>query len=106
MSRLSAALLIICALANSVGCAAINTSSAIVPDAIRAEVEHISHPLAGFPLNADKEDAVSTVGVVARWTRGHFYVEQGLGYKIDRSGFNGPDMTYAGRIGYEWRIKE
>lgn len=91
-------------IATLTGCA--HVPAAVIPTAIRTEIEHVSHPLVGWPISArNNEDALSTVNVVARWTRGSFYVENGLGYKLKDSGFYGPDLTYVGRIGYEWRLQ-
>jgi len=91
------------AAAASSGCGAI---APILPDAIRSEVEHISHPLAGWPVSAkDTEDSLSTLNVVGRWTRGNFYVENGVGYKLTDGGFYGPKVTFVSRVGYEWKLR-
>ncbi len=75
---------------------------------ITAEIEHTSHPLAGYPFGpADEEAALNTLNIVFRqdYSNG-VYVEQGLGYKIctHEYDFVGPKVTYTGRIGITlWR---
>lgn len=77
----------------------------VMPTSLRAEVEHVSHPLAGWPVSADNtEDGLSQVNVIAHWQRGHVYIENGLGYNLQGAGgggFYGPALTYTGRIGVE-----
>lgn len=84
--------------------------SSLPPDSIRAEVEHVSHPLAGWPVSASNtEDGLSQANVVARWQSGRVYVEHGLGWNLqgeNGGGFYGPALTYTGRIGVElWSRK-
>ena len=81
------------------------TGCSILPNNMRAELEHNSHPLAGWPVSAnDTEDGLSQANVIARWQKGCVYVESGLGYNLqgrDGGGFYGPALTYTGRIGVE-----
>jgi hypothetical protein len=76
-----------------------------LPTSVRAELEHVSHPMAGWPVSANNtEDGLSQANVIARWQKGHVYVENGLGYNLqgrDGGGFYGPAVTYTGRIGVE-----
>lgn len=79
------------------GCAA-------MPDSAGAELEHVSHPLAGWPVSANNtEDGLSQLNAYARWhfgTRG--YIEQAIGYNLQGEGgggFYGPALTYTGRVG-------
>jgi hypothetical protein len=80
------------------------------PDSVRTEFEHISHPLAGWPINAsNNEDALTQANVIARWQSGRFYVENGLGWNVQGEhggGFYGPGLTYTVRVGVElWSRK-
>lgn len=72
---------------------------------VSVEMEHISHPLAGWPVGpSSEEDWVHTVGIVGRKEYGRWYVEQGLGYNVagrDGGGFVGPGLTYTGRVGVQ-----
>lgn len=86
------------------------TGCSVLPDTARVEVEHISHPLAGWPVSADNaEDGLSQANVIARWQRGRVYVEHGIGMNLqgeNGGGFYGPAMTYTGRVGIElWNRK-
>lgn len=77
----------------------------LAPTSVNAELEHVSHPLAGWPINAsNNEDALTQANVIARWQTGRVYVEHGLGWNIqgeNGGGFYGPGLTYTGRIGVE-----
>jgi hypothetical protein len=79
------------------------TGCAVIPDSTRLELEHVSHPLAGWPVSANNtEDGLSQVNLITHWQSGRVYVEQGLGYNLqgeNGGGFYGPELTYTGRIG-------
>jgi hypothetical protein len=79
------------------------TGCAVIPDSTRLELEHVSHPLAGWPVSANNtEDGLSQVNLIGHWQSGRVYVEQGLGYNLqgeNGGGFYGPELTYTGRIG-------
>jgi hypothetical protein len=79
------------------------TGCAVMPDSTRLELEHVSHPLAGWPVSAaNTEDALTQVNVIGHWQSGRIYVENGLGYNLqgaDGAGFKGPGLTYTGRVG-------
>jgi hypothetical protein len=79
------------------------TGCAVMPDSTRLELEHVSHPLAGWPVSANNtEDGLSQVNLIGHWQSGRVYVEQGLGYNLqgeNGGGFYGPELTYTGRIG-------
>ncbi len=77
---------------------------------LKLEAEHISHPMAGYPVGpADQEDTLNQVnaclgkrarlGVRAMW-----YAEHCLGYKVTDGGFYGPSLTYTGRTGIEIKL--
>lgn len=72
---------------------------------VRVEHEHVSHPFAGPPFGPlTEEDSLDTVNVIARKEHGRFYIEAGLGYKVNDGGFHGPDLTFTSRVGVElWR---
>lgn len=75
-----------------------------LPDSGRLELEHVSHPLAGWPVSAaNTEDALTQANLVLRWdVSKRVFIEQGLGYNIQGAnggGFYGPAFTYTGRVG-------
>ena len=80
------------------GCAA-------MPDRFSLEAEHVSHPLAGWPVSAnDTEDGLSQANLMLKWKRGRVYMEQGIGVNLqgeNGGGFYGPELTYTGRIGVD-----
>jgi hypothetical protein len=82
------------------------TGCAVIPDSTRLELEHVSHPLAGWPVSANNtEDGLSQVNLIGHWQSGRVYVEQGLGYNLqgeNGGGFYGPGLTYTGRIGVQF----
>lgn len=81
--------------------------AAIAPTSARLELEHVSHPLIGWPVDQQREDGVSQANALLRWQRGRFFVEQGLGYNLEGAnggGFEGPALTYTGRVGVEFRL--
>ena len=89
--------------------AALATGCTALPDVTRIEIEHVSHPLAGWPVSAsDTEDGLSQANLIARWQRGRFYIEHGLGYNLqgeNGGGFYGPGLTYTGRVGIEFATR-
>jgi hypothetical protein len=82
------------------------TGCAVMPDSTRLELEHVSHPLAGWPVSAaNTEDGLSQVNLIGQWQSGNVYVENGLGYNLQGAnggGFYGPELTYTGRIGVKF----
>lgn len=72
---------------------------------VGVEIEHNSHPLAGWPVSArDTEDSLSQANVIARWQKGRVYAEQGLGVNLrgeNGGGFFGPELTYTARVGVQ-----
>lgn len=81
---------------------------AIAPDRVSADLEHVSHPGAGWPIGPrNDEDALNQLSVTGRWQSGRLYVEHGLGVNLAGThggGFYGPAVTYTGRVGIElWR---
>lgn len=90
--------------------ALLSACTTLQPDSVRAELDHISHPLAGWPVNAsNNEDGLTQANVIARWQVNRVYVEHGLGWNLqgeNGGGFYGPALTYTGRIGVElWSRK-
>jgi hypothetical protein len=52
------------------------TGCAVMPDSTRLELEHVSHPLAGWPVSANNtEDGLTQVNVIGHWQSGRVYVE-------------------------------
>lgn len=91
-------LLLVCLLT---GCAAAPT--------LRVELEHISHPLAGWPVERQKwsEDDVTQANALLHWERGGWYADAGIGYNLqgrNGGGFYGPALTGTVRAGKEWRV--
>jgi hypothetical protein len=91
-----------CAVSLLTGCAAL-------PTHVKVEVEHISHPLAGWPCS-DKytEDAVTEASTLAVWRSEHLYLEAGVGYNLkgaNGSGFYGPALTGIVRAGAEIKVR-
>lgn len=67
---------------------------------LAAETSHTSHVSAGPPIGPkEEEDSLDTIGLVGRCTRGHVYVETGLGYKFREGGFYGPEDIFTIRVG-------
>lgn len=94
------ALIAVAALAFT-GCAVLK------PQAVQAELEHISHPLAGWPAGGKyDEDSLTQVNTLLRWDIGGVTVENGLGYVVKDGGFYGPRLTYTGRISKEFRFSK
>ena len=81
----------------------------LAPDAIRPNIQHISHPLAGRPFGPkEEEDCYQAAGASLIWQRGNLYIEQGLARKIATAncdGFYGPKLSYSGQIGYTIHFK-
>jgi hypothetical protein len=75
----------------------------VLPDSTRLEIEHVSHPLVGWPMSpSGDEDALTQANVIMHWQSGRVYVQNGFGYNLqgsDGAGFQGPGLTYTGRIG-------
>lgn len=74
---------------------------------VNLQYTHISHPLAGWPFGEkSEEDAVHSVGPLARCTRGRGYLEGGVGWKVKESGFYGPELTGTLNVGVTlWRSR-
>jgi hypothetical protein len=73
------------------------------------EAEHVSHPTAGWPCEPQKlsEDDLTQASALLRWRRGHWYVDAGLGYKLqgrNGGGVWGPAVTGTVRVGREFSI--
>lgn len=77
--------------------------SSLPMQSIRLEAEHVSHPLAGWPVNdSNNEDALTQVNVLKRYENHRFYVEHGIGWNLQGEhggGFYGPGLTYTARVG-------
>lgn len=79
--------------------------SAMRPTGATVELEHVSHPLAGWPTGpSNEEDGLSQVSGLLEWDIAGFRLQQGLGYKLEQGGFKGPELTYTGRISRTFRF--
>ena len=76
----------------------------------RVELEHVSHPFAGWPVERQcgSEDGVTQASAILGWKRGGAYVEAGMGYNLEGKnggGFYGPAVTGTVRAGYQVDFK-
>ncbi len=77
---------------------------------LSAEINHTSHPLAGYPVGpAYQEDTLNLAQLCAGAEYRHgvrllWYVENCLGYKLTSGGFVGPDLTYQGSAGVKYNF--
>lgn len=84
---------------------------AVVPQTVRVEYEHISHPGAGWPVerqSATVDNTVDHIVLSGGWTLGGVDVTVGVGRKIvpyRESGFKGPKTTGVLRVGRTWRLR-
>lgn len=83
---------------------------ACVPQRVGVELEHVSHPTAGWPLEPQQgsEDALTHVQALAQWDHGGAYLALGLGVKVqgeNGGGFYGPALTGSVRAGYMWTLR-
>lgn len=70
------------------------------PDSVDAGWSHSSHPRQGRPFGpSTEEDTLDTLGLRARWERGDYFTEMGLGYKVRDGGFYGDDFIFESRVG-------
>ncbi len=73
---------------------------------LSAEMQHVSHPLAGPPFGPKtEEDSLNTVNACAGRERQGWYVEQCLGYKLTDGGVYGPKLTYEARFGKRIQLR-
>lgn len=76
------------------------TGCSVAPDSVSLEHMHVSHPLLGKPFGpSNEEDTLDTLGFRARWMRGPYYVEAGLGQQLKDSGFYGDGIIFTSRVG-------
>jgi hypothetical protein len=92
-------LLLILAATSLTGCAA---------PSVLVELEHVSHPLVGWPINPEDgvEDELTQVSTALRFRKGGLYADAGLGLNLfgaNGMGFYGPALTGTIRVGYEFR---
>ena len=74
---------------------------------LKVEVEHVSHPFAGFPFGPPNEEDYLNVAQACLGREGSgWYVEHCLGYKIGETGFYGPKLSYIGRVGRKFDFKD
>ena len=73
------------------------------PDTMRVEVEHVSHPFAGWPFGSRyEEDSLTQASVLAEWTSRDAYLDIGIGRNLlgqGGGGFYGPSLTAIARAG-------
>lgn len=71
--------------------------AACAPQRMRVGIDHVSHPLVGWPFSpASDEDAITEARVALEWQRGCAYFAAGVGvnlYGRNGSGFYGPPLT-------------
>jgi hypothetical protein len=80
---------------------------ALIPNNVLLEQEHVSHPLAGWPVGPSSEEAcLDQTSAIAEYTSTNAYLHVGVGYKTTDCGFYGPRVTGTIRFGYKIRIKE
>lgn len=84
---------------------AVSGCASLAPASTKLEFEHVSHPLAGWPVGArDQEDALTQANGLLVWRAERAYVEAGLGYNLrgrDGGGIYGPTLTGTVRAGME-----
>ena len=75
---------------------------------LKLEYEHVSHPLAGWPVEAQygAEDTLDHIQACAVRKAGRLYSEACLGHKLRDGGMYGPSMTGAIKIGMEFAIPQ
>lgn len=89
---------------------------------LRIEVEHISHPTAGWPfgpehitvpysgdvmLRKSVEHEVDQANALLHWQSDGWYADAGLGVNLqgrDGGGFRGPALTGTVRVGHEFKL--
>lgn len=91
-------------------CALVLALSGCASASILLEAEHVSHPLAGWPVEPQRhaEDELNQVNALVKWQRRGWYVVGGVGYNLygsDGAGFYGPALTGTVRIGYEIKLR-
>jgi len=78
---------------------------ALAPHTLRLEAEHVSHPLAGWPVSGhNTEDAVTQASALLHWRAGPAYFDAGIGRNLrgaNGGGFYGPAITGTVRAGLE-----
>lgn len=82
------------------------TGCASLPDAVRLEWQHVSHPLAGPPFGpTTAEDSLDQLNALAKWQQDGWYYEAGFGWKVTDGGMYGPRLMFTSRIGREIRVR-
>jgi hypothetical protein len=76
------------------------TGCAAAPDRIDLDWFHASHPLLGPPFGpSEQEDTLDVLGPRARWERGRYYFEAGIGQQMKDSGFYGDGIIFTSHVG-------
>jgi hypothetical protein len=84
----------------AIAIAAVTLAGCAAPTSIDAGWSHVSHPLLGPPFGpSNEEDTLDTLGFRARWVRGPYYAEAGLGQQLKDSGFYGDGFIFSSRVG-------
>lgn len=95
-------------LKSTAGVSALLLLTACATPALRVEVDHISHPMAGWPCGPANEEAQLTqLNALLHWQRGGWYADAGIGWKLAEKtqwDFVGPKLTGTVRIGREFRL--
>lgn len=84
-------------------------SCATAPDRMGVSLDHVSHPLVGWPFSSRyDEDALTEMRISAEWQRGCGFASIGIGYNLrgrDGGGFYGPPLTGSFAVGCSWSLR-
>ena len=79
------------------------------PARFAVEVEHVSHPFAGWPFGpVDGEAQLTQANALLGWEHGGWYTTTGIGLKLyekSQRDFVGPDLTGIVRVGKSWSLR-
>lgn len=88
------------------------SSCALAPNTVGPELAHVSHLLQHRPFTNHPENiGYQTIGVVAHWRAGGFYLDAGEAYNFAPTygegcaGMCGGREVFSARAGYEFRLK-
>lgn len=82
------------------------TGCSLAPTHYAVEVEHVSHPLVGWPFTDryDEDELTQANGRVSWRTDNGAYLDAALGANLHNAGgFYGPRFTGTVRVGKEWK---
>lgn len=91
---------------------ALQGCAALLPNTVGPELAHASHLTQHRPFTSHPQNyGYQTIGVVAHWRVGGFYLDAGESYNFaptygeDCAGLCGSREVFTGRLGYEFRVK-